>query len=658
MKTIRKQIQISMILLVAISLAIIGVVSIYLNYSSTLDTLEDTMGQAASIAAQRVEQELLAYKNVAIDTGMVARLSSETSSVEEKQTVIDQRVAAMGFQRGNVLDVNGISLFDGNDYSDRSYFQESIKGNSAVSEPLISKVTGELTIIISAPLWQNGDPNSTIAGVVYYVPKETFLNDIVTSIQVSENGTAYILDKDGNTIAHKNMDNVRNKENTISDSATDSRLAQLATMEKRMTIGEAGFGRYEYGGVDKFLAYAPIGGTNGWSIGVNAPIADFMEATIAGIVVTVVLLAVAVLIAAILAFRLGSNIGNPIAQCTVRLEQLAAGDLTSPVPAVNKEDETGRLAQATDQIVTSVSGIIKDLDWGLAELAHGNFTVSSQAQELYVGDFEPLALSLYSLIDRMSKTLLEIDQAAKQVASGSEQVADGAQMLSQGATEQASTVEELAATLNDIAQYAQQSTVYAEDASNKADAMGSAMNMSQEKMQSMVLAMAEISNHSSEIGKIIKTIEDIAFQTNILALNAAVEAARAGSAGKGFAVVADEVRNLASKSAEASNNTAVLIEGSLAAVNNGNQIATETAVVLEKAAANAQELTENIEKIAQASNEQAQSINQVVDGIDQISSVVQTNSATAEESAASSEELSSQAQLLQDMVEQFKLNRS
>ena len=176
-------------------------------------------------------------------------------------------------------------------------------------------------------------------------------------------------------------------------------------------------------------------------------------------------------------------------------------------------------------------------------------------------------------------------------------------------------------------------------------------------MAEMTEAMSRITASSAEIGKIIKTIEDIAFQTNILALNAAVEAARAGSAGKGFAVVADEVRNLASKSAEASQNTAALIEGTLRAVDNGNQMAAETAQVLGKAVDDAKEVTENIERISQASVEQAQSINQVVEGIDQISSVVQTNSATAEESAATSEELSGQAQVLKNLVDQFKLNR-
>lgn len=558
----------------------------------------------------------------------------------------------MGLVRGNVLDTNGRSLFDGNSYAERDYFAEAMKGNAFVADPLVSKVTGELSVIISAPIGQDGIPGTAIVGVVYYVPPETFLNDIVKSIQVSENGLAYMLNNKGTTIAHENLENVKNQENTIDEAASNS---SLAVLEKKMFSGETGFGNYQYNGVNKFLAYAPIAGTEGWSIGVNAPTSDFLGSTITGIIYTVTLMVLALAIASYLAFRLGSRIGKPIAICAKRLVQLSEGDLTSPVPVIDSDDETGRLAEATQTIVSVISGIVKDLDWGVAQIAEGDFTVTSQAQELYVGDFSSIAVSLYSLLDRLNATMWEIDQASKQVAAGSDQVAAGAQMLSQGATEQASTIEELAATLSEISQQVHLSTKYAQEGNEKANAMEQGMALSQEKMQNMVQAMSKISDHSNKIGKIIKIIEDIAFQTNILALNAAVEAARAGTAGKGFAVVADEVRNLASKLAEASNDTAALIEYSLVAINNGSQIALETAEVLNKAAGEANALRKDIGKIAEAANEQADAINQVTEGIDQISSVVQTNSATAEESAAASEELSSQAQMLQNMVEQFKL---
>ena len=195
----------------------------------------------------------------------------------------------------------------------------------------------------------------------------------------------------------------------------------------------------------------------------------------------------------------------------------------------------------------------------------------------------------------------------------------------------------------------------AQQANAKAGSISTEMNVSNEKMQLMIQAMEDISHCSNEISKIIKTIEDIAFQTNILALNAAVEAARAGTAGKGFAVVADEVRSLASKSAESSKNTSVLIENSLKAVENGTRIADETAQSLYQAVNGVNEMTAIIGQISEASSAQAHSISQVTLGIDQISSVVQTNSATAQESAAASEELSSQSQMMKNLVNKFKL---
>ena len=238
---------------------------------------------------------------------------------------------------------------------------------------------------------------------------------------------------------------------------------------------------------------------------------------------------------------------------------------------------------------------------------------------------------------------------------GAEQVSSGAQTLSQGATEQASTIEELAATISEISQQINDTAQNAAQASDHMNTVGSEAEESKRRMQKMLGAIGDIKNSADEIGKIIKTIEDIAFQTNILALNAAVEAARAGSAGKGFAVVADEVRNLANKSQEASKSTSVLIENALQAVANGTSIADETAQSLVSVVEGVDGVRETIELISGASNEQAIAISQVTQGIDQVSSVVQTNSATAEESAAASEELSGQAQMLKELVSQFRL---
>ncbi|MEF9941320.1 MAG: methyl-accepting chemotaxis protein [Lachnospiraceae bacterium] len=363
----------------------------------------------------------------------------------------------------------------------------------------------------------------------------------------------------------------------------------------------------------------------------------------------------ALVIAIVIGLIISRKISNPIRECVDRLNLLSQGNLEAPVPDITAKDETGMLADSTKIIVEALSTIIKDENYLLGEMAEGNFDVYSQAEQVYIGDFAPLLVSMRKINVNLSDALAQINQSSEQVSSGSDQVSSGAQELSQGATEQASSVEELAATITEIAGQIKETADHALTARQKSDDAGNEVAKSNDKMHNLIDAMNEISTSSQEIGKVIKTIEDIAFQTNILALNAAVEAARAGAAGKGFAVVADEVRNLASKSAEAAKGTTALIEGSVAAVAKGTQLADDTAQSLLIVVEGTKEVGEIISEISNASNEEAQSIAQVTQGVDQISSVVQTNSATAEESAAASEELSGQAQILKDLVSRFKL---
>ncbi len=344
----------------------------------------------------------------------------------------------------------------------------------------------------------------------------------------------------------------------------------------------------------------------------------------------------------------------PISEIENAAVKMAHGDLDVEISYTSR-DELGELSEQMRKLIRKLRAIIDDETQFLARMAEGDFTVDTICEEEYTGGFHPVLISFRGIAEKLNSTMLQIDQSSAQVASGSQQVSDGAQALSQGATEQASSVQELAATIDDISVKVNENAENAQQANTMADTVSSEMNISNEKMQHMIQAMNDISRCSSEIGKIIKTIEDIAFQTNILALNAAVEAARAGAAGKGFAVVADEVRSLASKSAEASSNTSILIENSLQAVERGAAIAGETAEALTLAVEGAQNITSIVSKISTASNDQAQAIAQVTEGVDQISSVVQTNSATAQQSAAASEELSDQAQILKEFVGRFRI---
>ena len=360
----------------------------------------------------------------------------------------------------------------------------------------------------------------------------------------------------------------------------------------------------------------------------------------------------------IFALYIARRISQPIKEFVSRIDALAQkGDIESPINEVDTNDEVGELSRSLKLLITNLGNIIEDEYHILGSMSEGNFDVHTENEESYVGDFENILTSIRKIREQLSSTLIEIDVASEHVSVGSEQVASGAQELAQGATEQASAIEQLNATIASIAEQIKENAENAKNASEIAMASSKEVEEGNKKMNEMIVAMTEITETSNKIAKIIKTIDDIAFQTNILALNAAVEAARAGEAGKGFAVVADEVRNLAGKSAEAAQNTTQLIESSINAVANGTKIADMTAEALGNVVEATNKSTELINQIAVASEEQANSVEEATKGLDQISTVVQTNSATSEESAAASEELSAQANKMRELISKFVLTR-
>ncbi|MEG6523228.1 HAMP domain-containing methyl-accepting chemotaxis protein [Desulfotomaculum sp. 1211_IL3151] len=353
---------------------------------------------------------------------------------------------------------------------------------------------------------------------------------------------------------------------------------------------------------------------------------------------------------------LRNNLMSLIEEMVKLSETAIEGQLSSRGDLTKFYGDYRKIVEGVNKTLDEVIKPITETAAILEQMAQGNFQVSVTGN--YKGDYTVIKDAVNNLINSFNEVLGNINSSAEQVAAGAGQVSESSMALSQGAAEQASSVEQLTASLEEISSQTNQNAENANQANQLADTARLNAMQGNEQMQQMQKAMVEINDASGNISKIIKVIDEIAFQTNILALNAAVEAARAGQHGKGFAVVAEEVRNLAARSANAAKETTEMIEGSIKKVEDGTRIANATATALNNIVGDISKVANLVNDIAVASGEQATGISQVNQGVIQVSQVVQTNSATSEESAAASEELSSQAQVLKEMVSRFKLRKS
>ena len=653
--TIRERLQKAIRQLVLLSIVSLVIVSMIMNLSGTLSRLKADMQEIAKLSADRIRQELMVSETIVSELGCSYQLSAAVFTPAQKQEYINQRVEAYGMVRGKLIGSNGICAADGTDYNDREYFKRSMQGEVVVSDPVISKTDGKLSVIISAPVYEDGDKDGEIIGVVFVVPDPEFLNDICAAISISEHSGCYLLGSTGTTIAHSDSAIAQEQKNNIELSQTDSSLKGIAKIEQQMLKGETGYGTYFRKGAYILQAYAPIDGTNGWMVAVDAPVTDFLGSVVIGIIIGVAIGVIAVAYSIYKAKQIGQRIGEPVAQCTDRIQLLAQGDLHTPAPKVETGDELQILAEATASLSDNLQQVIGDTDYLLGEMSEGNFAIVSNCREAYIGDFSGLLESIRKLNHKLSETLGEIKNAVSQVSAGAGQMADAAQGLAEGATDQAGSVEELQATITNVTEIVEKNAKALGASYEKAMEYQQQARTSGEEMKGLTDAMQRINETSKQISDIIGEIEDIASQTNLLSLNAAIEAARAGEAGRGFAVVADQIRKLADDSAQSAVHTRELIETSLQEIERGNQITDKTAEALQKVVEGIEDLANESKKAMEESNAQADAMAQIEQGIEQISTVVQNNSATAEETSATSEELSAQATNMNELTDAFQL---
>lgn len=653
MKKIQTKIFLIILMAIFLTSALNGTVSLYLTHHSTEAALKKSILESVDLAALAAQNMISTYTTTVNEMATSDVLTSDDASIESKKAFLDAKIATYYMRHGGLTDPSGYDYINNIDVSSSDFYKASIAGKEYMSAPYINEAKNDSYMVVSAPIIEN----DVIKGIVYFSCDTYLLQDIVENAEIGERGKTYILDKNGTIIAHPDLSLVYNQKNLQKTAQNDKDSQELIDIEKKMAAGQKDVALYHLDGEEFMQSYAPVAGTDGWSIAMVVSTDEFMQTVKNGSVVQLGLVVLILIIGAAAAKRIGSSIAHPITACANRLKLLAEGDLTTAVPEVKSQDESAQLAVSTKNLVDGFNDIIKDIDNKLKRIAHGDLR-DTQSHVDYPGDFASLEISITQIREILNETLIGINRATAQVSQGSGHVADAAQTMSHGSTEQASSIEELAKTADEIYSNIRQTTNSAQDAKNKTLLAVKELENSHNKMHETVEAINDIQRKSDAIGKIIKTIEDIAFQTNILALNASVESARAGAAGKGFAVVADEVRNLANKSAEAAKVSSSLINETISAVHNGTSIVEEAAQSIYKIGDSTQEIAAIVSGISDMAIDQDMAVAQVKNSIDEISSVVQTNASMAEETAAASEELSGQALMLEELVNKFQLSES
>lgn len=626
-----------------VSILLIGVVSLTVGSNLIEQEVQDSLTSLAKEAAEIIDSRIETQNKMLEIIASIEDIKS--MDIQKQKAVLAEQIVHTNFLALAIVYPNGEAFYsDGTtaQLGDRDYVQKAFQGETNISDVIISRVTNTSVLMYAAPIKKDGK----VVGALIGRRDASTMSDLASSITYGTTGYAFIINGKGTITAHKNYDLVMDQVNYVELAKTDKEFVELASLMKdEMIAGKTGHGYYTYLGDKKLMGFAPVKGEDMF-IAVTAEQKDILTGA-SNLRVTIIILALVLLgIGGAVSFLIGNRVANPIKQAAKIVENLAEGDIDFEIDS-NLSNEAQEIMIPIQQLVDNTRKQVY-----LAErIAEGDLTVDVHVRS----EKDVLNIKFKEIVDKNNVVLSNIVQAAHQVTVGSGQVSDSSISLSQGSAEQASSVEELTASLEEVSS---QTDVNANNANEANQLAESAKNNAVEgnnKMHEMVEAMQEISDSSENISKVIKVIDDIAFQTNILALNAAVEAARAGQHGKGFAVVAEEVRNLAARSADAAKETADMIENSIKKSDGGTRIANETAQALNKIVDEVTKAANLVRDIAVASNEQASAIGQINQGILQVSQVVQSNAATSEETAAASEELSSQADLLQEMVAQFRL---
>ncbi len=537
------------------------------------------------------------------------------------------------------------SFVAGPDYdpTEKSWYQDGLKSDAIMFGDTYFDEDSQSYVVGASGVLKGAD--GTVRGVAAADVYLDSISQIVSQVQIEDTGGIFLVDTRTDTIiGHKD----KSITGQILSQMTDGMYAYVG---QQILSGKTGLSLYE----DTYIQMSQVPGCDWMAVAYVSRaevLQELLQLTISMLVVAGLAIFVLIILVVIQVRRV---IGRPVKELSMVATRIAEGELDQTI-RYRSRDELGVLADDFNHVTLRLRDYvtyITEISEKLHEIASGNLAFTLENE--YSGEFRKIKSALDEISHSLNAAMGQLQASSRDVAAGAEQVSGGAMTLSQGSTEQAAEVDTLAGHISAVSDSVHKIAKGAQEASLISQQVKSGILSSNEKMQNMTVVIQRISEKSTEIHKIVKTIEDIAFQTNILALNAAVEAARAGSAGKGFAVVADEVRALAGKSSAAAQETTVLLSQTVESMDEGVRAAQDTADSMLKVVAHADEMNKLIDGIASYTKEQDANTEEITRGIEQISTVVQTNVATAEASAAASEELSGQALMLRELASKFKL---
>lgn len=682
MKTVRTKIGSLVLLCVIVSALLIGFVSIRSsrtvvaeNSEQIMDLLCNNKTEEIDALMSRIEQSVITLSEYALDhidnlekfktdSAYVSSYSSKMEEIavnaanntegamtvyirfnpeftEPTSGVFYTRETADGEFVG--LTPTDFSMYDKTDTARVGWYYIPVNnGKPTWLDPYLNENINVQMISYVIPLFIDG----TEVGIVGMDIDFGVIEEIVDNTSVYSSGHAFLANADGQAIIHKDFE--------MYDSMADSSGGELNAMAQQLQQENSeGLFSYRWKGVSQNMVFHTL--RNGMRFALTAPTSEINREANRLIMIIAVIVIGAVLLSVVISWIVARGIVRPLNELNTAAGKIAEGELDVTISSTSR-DEVGTLADSfrkTVQRLQTYIIYIDEITAVLAQMGEGNLAISLQQE--YTGEFRKLKEGLQTIAGTLSRDIYRIRTAAEQVSSGSVQVSESAQVLSQGASEQSESIEELSKLMEDMLQYANENERLAAEASEMTNAAGVGLEANSRQMQTMVKAMEDISTNADAITAIIKTINEIAMQTNILSLNATIEAARAGEAGKGFTIVAEEVKNLAGKSMEAATEIEELVAGTVESINKGARIAVDTEQSITMTVTNAQQVAGMVDSIKVTSEKQAAGAEQVQERVEKISAVVEQNSATSQEEAAASEELSAQAQMLETLVDKFIL---